>query len=49
MGRRPLNLEVFSDVGQLGIDTAPLIYLVERHATFGPSSEPWLSGQRAAA
>jgi len=36
MGRRSLNLEAFSNVAKLGIDTAPLIYLVERHATFGP-------------
>jgi predicted nucleic acid-binding protein len=31
-----LNLEAFSRVGKLGVDTAPLIYLVERHPTFGP-------------
>lgn len=31
-----MNLEAFSKVGKLGLDTAPLIYLVERHATFGP-------------
>lgn len=31
-----MNLDAFSQVGRLGLDTAPLIYLVERHATFGP-------------
>jgi hypothetical protein len=36
MGWSSLNLEALSKVGKLGLDTAPLIYLVERHATFGP-------------
>jgi predicted nucleic acid-binding protein len=31
-----LNLKAFSRVSKLGLDTAPLIYLVERHPTFGP-------------
>ncbi len=31
-----MNLEAFSRVGKLGLDTAPLFYLVERPATYGP-------------
>ena len=36
MGWSSLNLGALSKVGKLGLDTAPLIYLVERHVTFGP-------------
>jgi predicted nucleic acid-binding protein len=31
-----LNLDAFAQTSGLGLDTAPLIYLVERHPTFGP-------------